>query len=395
MIGALLLLAQGPGQDSGQTVVKPGSLPAFGSSTSKITTPIVVKPPDGKMPWKVPPGFRVSTFATGLQSPRWMTVAPNGDVFCVECYQGRIRILRDADHDGRAEQKFTFATGLKLPFGILFHAGYLYVANTDSVVRFPYQPGQTAAAGKPEIVVPNIPARGYNQHWTRNILFDPAGKRFFLTVGSETNRDVEEAPRATIQVLDEDGTGMRTYASGMRNPVGLAFRPGTNELWATCVERDYMGDDLVPDYITKVDQDDFFGWPWYYIGRRRDSRVAHPPTMKREIKIPSVLTVAHSVPLGLLFYTGDQFPADYKGDALVAMRGSTNRRIRSGYQVVRLHFENGKVVPGYCEFIGGWVPDRTKREVYGRPVGLAQWTDGSVLIADEGAHTIWRVVYGR
>lgn len=393
MIGALLLLAQGHGQ--GKVLVQAKDLPAFGASTSKLTTPIVVKPPDGKMPWKIPAGFKMSTFAVGLQSPRWMTVAPNGDVFCVECYQGRIRILRDADHDGRAEQKFTFATGLKLPFGIQIHDGYLYVANTGSVVRFPYKTGQTQAEGKPEVVVPTIPARGYNQHWTRNILFDPSGKRFFLTVGSETNRDVEDAPRAAIQVVNEDGSNMRTYADGMRNPVGLAFRPGTNELWATCVERDYMGDDLVPDYITTVNQGDFFGWPWYYIGRHRDPRVAHPPAAKPVIKIPSVLTVAHSVPLGILFYTGDQFPADYKGDAFVAMRGSTNRRVRSGYEVVRIHFDNGKLVPGYTPFISGWVPDRTKREVYGRPVGLSQWTDGSLLIADEGAHTIWRLSYGK
>ncbi|OJU64449.1 MAG: hypothetical protein BGO01_20275 [Armatimonadetes bacterium 55-13] len=388
----LALLFIGPDKPGTHHLILPKDLPKPYAVKSKITTPVVMK---GKVaPLQVPPGFKVNVFAAGLQSPRNMAVAPNGDVFVVESYRRRISLLRVTDGSSRANKKFVFATGLNLPYGIALHKGYLYVANTDGVVRFPYKAGQTAATTR-ETVVKGIPGKGYHQHWTRNLAFSPDGNQLFVTVGSETNKNPEKPPRASIQAFDVDGSHQRTLAFGMRNPVGIAFRPGTNEMWATCVERDYMGDDVVPDYVTRVKDGDFFGWPWYYIGKNRDPKTPLKGAPSNPVRVPDVLVDAHSVPLGFLFYQGGMFPSEYRGDAFVAMRGSTNRRVRSGYKVVRIKFENGKLVPGFEDFVVGWAPDRTKRDVYGRPVGLAVWNDGSLLIADEGGHTIYRVSYDK
>jgi len=389
VVCALALLADQPGT---RHLIRPQDLPKPYYVKSKITTPVIIK---GQVaPLKVPPGFKVNVFAAGLQSPRNLAVAPNGDVFVVESYRGRISLLRVTDGSKRADRKYVFAKDLSLPYGIALHGNYVYAANTNGIVRFPYKVGQTEAASK-EMVIEGIPGKGYHQHWTRNLAFSPDGRKLFFTVGSETNKDVEKMPRATIQECNADGTGGRTYVDGTRNPVGLAFRPGTNELWATCIERDYMGDDLVPDFVTRVRDGDFFGWPWWYIGKNRDPKVPLANAPRKPVAVPDVLVEAHSVPLNILFYQGTMFPAEYRGDAFVAMRGSTNRRIRSGYKIVRLKFENGRLQPGYEDFVVGWVPDRAKREVYGRPVALATWTDGSLLIADESGHTIYRVSYGK
>lgn len=387
---ALLLLAA-PDQPGQRHLIRPQDLPAPYSNKSKITTPVVIK---GKVaPIRVPAGFKVNVFAAGLQSPRLMAVAPNADVFVVESYRGRISVLRVTDGTKRADKKFVFATGLSLPYGIAFHDNYLYVANTNGVVRFPYKWGQTQATSK-ETVIEGIPGKGYHQHWTRNLIFSPDGKKLYLTVGSETNKDVEKLPRGSIQEFNPDGTGQRTYADGLRNPVGLAFRPGKDELWATCIERDYMGDDLVPDFATRITQGEFYGWPWWYIGKHRDPRVPLTNAPKKNVAVPDVLFEAHSVPLNILFYRGTMFPQEYRDDALVAMRGSTNRRVRSGYKIVRIRFNLGRLEPGFEDFAVGWVPDRTKRDVYGRPVALAEWRDGSLLVADEAGHTIYRISYG-
>jgi glucose/arabinose dehydrogenase len=224
------------------------------------------------------------------------------------------------------------------------------------------------------------------------LAFDPAGKKMYLTVGSKTDFQPEPAPRATIQQYNPDGSGRRTYATGMRNPVGIAFHPQTGELWSTCVERDFLGDDLVPDYVTRVRDGQFYGWPWYYMGNHVDPRYRNRRP-KRPVAVPDIPVTAHSVPLGLIFYTGRQFPAEYRGDAFVAMRGSTNRRVLSGYKVARIRFKNGRHVPGYEDFITGWAPNPRKRTVYGRPVGLVQAGDGSLLVSDEAGHRIWRVTY--
>jgi glucose/arabinose dehydrogenase len=230
-------------------------------------------------------------------------------------------------------------------------------------------------------------------HWTRNILFSPDGKWLYLSVGSETNRSVEQSPRASLMRVKTSDWSMKPFATGIRNPVGLTFRPGTEELWMTCVERDYMGDDLVPDFITQVKEGQFYGWPWYYIGKNRDPRIPTKGAPKTPVTIPDVLVTSHSVPLGMLFYTGSQFPEKYRGDLFVAMRGSTNRREMAGYQLIRIDFEKGVRKPGYSSFAEGWIPDRKSPNVYGRPVGLAQMQDGSMLVADEGAGMVWRISY--
>ncbi|CAN5688112.1 sorbosone dehydrogenase family protein [soil metagenome] len=385
-----LLLALGAPQQV--TTVNPNRLPKPYAVKSTIAIPKKI-PGDPK--FQAPAGFEVKPFVRDLdKSPRWLAVAPNGDVFVTQSYAGRILVLRDKDGDGVAETQGVFASGLKLPHGMAFQGGWLYVANTDSVVRFAYKPGQTEASGEPETVVNAIPALGRNQHWTRNILFDPDGSHFFLTVGSASNKAVEDPPRATITRYNADGTGAETFATGIRNPVGIAFRPGTSELWTTCVERDYMGDDVVPEFFTRVRKGDFYGWPWYYIGDHLDPR-APKGAPKRKVNVPDVLFTAHSVPLGLVFYTGSNFPKGYQGDAFIAMRGSTNRSITSGVKIVRIRFKNGKTENRYEDFITGWLADAKAHTVYGRPVSLAQWTDGSLLVSDEIGHCIWRVRYTR
>lgn len=393
MLCAALLVLQIPtesDQPGHRTYIDPKRLPKPYYVKSKITIPKIIR---GKLaPLKAPAGFKISVFATGLQSPRNLCVAPNGDVFVVESYKGRVKLLRDSDGDGRADKTILFADRFNMPYGIAIHDGGLYVANTNSVVRFPYQPGQIKS-GKGELIVENIPSFGYNQHWTRNLAFTPDAKRMLVSVGSGTNKDVEKNPRGTIQSYNLEGKDRRTVADGLRNPVGLAFQPGTNQLWATCVERDFMGHDVVPEFVSRVDHGDFFGWPWWFIGKNRDPRVPLAAAPKKPVRVPDVLLTAHSVPLGFVFYNNDMFPAEYRGDAFIALRGSTNRPIRSGYKIVRLDFENGRLKPGYVDFITGWVPDRSKKEVYGRPVGLAVWKDGSLLVVDESANCVYRISY--
>jgi glucose/arabinose dehydrogenase len=379
-----------------QTSDRPGArhlirvqdLPRPYANKSKLSIPEVTRGTEA--PIRVPPGFKVNLFADRLMSPRMMAVAPNGDVFVAESYRGTITIVRSTDGAKGNDRKFLYAEGLNLPYGMVFHDGYLYVANTNGVVRFAYTPGQTVP-GLKETVISGIPSKGYRQHWTRNILFSQDGKKLFVTVGSETNKDVEQPPRGCVMQYEADGSGGRVFANGLRNPVALAYRPGTSELWATCIERDYMGDDLVPDFATRVQDGQFFGWPWWYLGKRRDPRVPLSGAPSKPVTVPDVLFEAHSVPLGLTFYQGSMFPAEYRGDAFVAMRGSTNRRVRSGYKIVRLDFKDGKLQPGFVDFAVGWVPDRTKREVYGRPVAVAVWSDGSLLVADEPGHKIYRI----
>lgn len=370
--------------------VSPNSIPASGKS-NYLRVPLLVHRPDKFIP-TVPKGFRAKMFATGLKSPRWMLVAPNGDIFVTESYQNRIILLRDRDHTGAAESQTVFAKGLNLPTGMAIHNGYFYVANTDSVVRFKYTVGDSTVSN-PEKIVTGIPSRGYRQHWTRNLLFDSSGKHFYLTIGSETNKDVEAMPRGAVWRYDEDGGNRQLIASGIRNPVGLALNPSSGDLWATCVERDYMGDDVVPDFFTRIKAGQWYGWPYYYVGKHVDPAFRNKPRPNKSVTVPDVLFTAHSTPLQFIFYKGSMFPPEYRGDALIAMRGSTNRFHKSGYRVVRVHFQNGIPTRGYSDFMWGLVPDDTKRPVYGRPVGMAEMPDGSVLVADEGGHCIWRIAY--
>ncbi|MCI0486044.1 MAG: sorbosone dehydrogenase family protein [Blastocatellia bacterium] len=374
--------------------VTPASLPPPGATESAMNFPRVVPKPEGAM-LALPPGFEINTFAEGdFKRPRWLALAPNGDVFLSDDRAGSIFVLRDSDGDGLSDQRFTFASGLMQPFGMAFWRDYLYVGNTNAVVRFKYKPGQTAAEGEPEKIA-DLPGKGYREHWTRNVIFSPDGSKMYVSVGSESNVNVESDPmRAAISQYNPDGTGHKIYASGTRNSIGLAFNPQTRALWAAVQERDGLGDDLVPDYVTSIKEGGFYGWPYSYIGRNEDPRrKGEKPDLVKKAIIPDVLIQAHSAVLGLVFYEGNMFPAEYKGDAFVALHGSWNRSRRTGYSIIRIRFKNGRPVGGYDDFITGWAPDESSREVWGRPVGLLVLKDGSMLIADDGAKKIWRVTY--
>jgi glucose/arabinose dehydrogenase len=375
--------------------VKTGNLPQPFATNSAVRPSKVVPQPESAA-FYLPKGFQVNVFAEGdFRRARWMALAANGDVFVTDAGANRLLILRDTNKDGAADERFTFAEGLTLPFGIGFLNDWLYVANTDSVVRFKYKPGQTKAESAPEKII-DLPGRGYNQHWTRNLLFSPDGKQLFVTVGSESNVSVEpDARRAAVSVYDIDGRNHRVFAGGLRNPVGLGWNPRTSELWTTVNERDGIGDDLVPDYATSVKEGQFYGWPYAYLGQTEDPRrKGENPDLVKKTIVPDVLFQSHSAALGLAFYQGKMFPDEYKGDAFVAMRGSWNRQKLTGYKIVRIRFDKkGKPLGGYEDFLTGWLPDENSNEVWGRPVGLLVNADGSLLITDDGANKIWRVSY--
>jgi glucose/arabinose dehydrogenase len=396
----------------------PQQLPApFATPWYRKPTRVVARP--GQATLRVPDGFHVTLFAGDLQFSRFMALAPNGDVFLAEPVSrgnGRVTVLRDSDGDGVAEFRETFASQLNRPFGLAFHQGYLYAGNNDSVVRFAYRGGQTTASAAPEKIVDlppsdaaldqdtasrlNIPlnqTRGYN-HWTRNVIFNPAGTKLYVTVGSATNATPEsDARRAAINEYDPDGSHHRVFAAGLRNPVGMAFFPGTSTLWTAVNERDQLGDDLVPDFITSVRDGGFYGWPYSYLGAHVDPTVASPrPDLVARALVPDVLLPSHSAALGLLFYTGAQFPASYRHSAFVALHGSINRSTLSGYSVVRVPFANGKPSGPPEDFLTGFVVrDDDEKQVWGRPVGLLQLADGSLLVSDDGGNRIWRVSYRR
>src|SRR5579862_612851 len=294
---------------------------------------IIARPSDHFL--KTLSGFHIALWATGLRAPRWLYSAPNGDVFCAECDAGKVILLRDSNRAGHSDEPKVFADHLHLPFGMAIHDQWFYVANTDSVVRFKYKLGQDSVVD-PETVISGIPSKGRVQHWTRTILFNPAGTKMYLTIGSETNKTPEPLPRAAVWRYNPDGTDPELFVTGVRNVVGLAWRPGTTELWATVAERDFMGADLVPDFLANLKNGQFYGWPWYYSGKHRDPKVPLAGCPKDPVAPPADMFVAHSTPLGLMFYDGRMFPAEFRGDAFVAMRGSTNRRSRSGYKVVRI-----------------------------------------------------------
>lgn len=379
------------------TRIEPSSLPKpFDSKSTTRPSKSIPQPVGATL--NLPRGFKINVFAEGnFREPRWMTLAPNGDVFLADSRANSIIVLRDKNKDGVAEERFVFSDKLAQPFGMAFHKDWFYVANTDSVVRFNYKSGQTAATGEPEKLVELTPG-GYNQHWTRNILFSPDGTKMFVSIGSATNVSVEADPkRAAISVYDPDGKNHRIYAGGLRNPIGLAWNPKTGELWTAVNERDGLGDDLVPDYVTSVKDGGFYGWPYSYIGQNEDPRRKGEAAdlVKRSI-VPDVLLTSHSAALGILFYQGKMFPKEYQGDAFVALHGSWNRAKMTGFKVIRVRFKDGKLVGNsYEDFVSGWLPDENSNEVWGRPVGLVVAADGSLLITDDGGDKIWRVSYGK
>lgn len=366
--------------------------------------PELVPQPEGVLPQTLP-GYVVTLYAEGLENPRLIRTAPNGDVFVAESRPGRMKVIRGLTDDGRAETVETFASGLRRPFGIAFYPlgpdpQYVYVGNTDSVVRFPYQSGDLKARGPEEMVVPDLPAGGQLRgggHWTRDIAFSLDGQKMFVSVGSLTNvDDPEENPgekdRATILELNPDGTGRRVYVSGIRNAVGMAIHPQTGQLWASVNERDGLGDNLVPDYITRVYDGDFFGWPWFYMGGHQDPRhEGKHPELKAKVRTPDVLIQPHSASLEMLFYTGTQFPAEHRDSIFAAQHGSWNKSIRTGYKVIRVPLRDGEATGEYEDFLTGFVTE--DGQVWGRPVGVAVASDGALLVSDDGANAIWRVSY--
>lgn len=379
--------------------ITPADLPKPYATSSVDAGPKLVARPEGAWP-QVPAGFKVEEYSKGLKGPRLIRTAPNGDLFVAESYEGRVRVLRGAG--GKAETMEVFAAGLDRPFGIAFYPPgpdpqYVYVANTGTVVRFPYRNGDLKARGASETVVSNIPGGGQLRgggHWTRDVLFSRDGKRMFVSVGSHSNVSDDEAEtrRACVLEFTPDGKNERPYATGIRNAVGLAVNPQTGELWASVNERDELGDDLVPDYITRVREGGFYGWPWYYIGANQDPRHAGKHAELRDkVIVPDVLIQSHSASLGMTFYAGAQFPAEYSGDAFAAEHGSWNRARRTGYKVIRVPLRNGVPTGEYEDFMTGFVTPAG--DVWGRPVGVAVAKDGALFVSDDGSDTIWRVSY--
>jgi glucose/arabinose dehydrogenase len=397
-------------------------MPKTGVSPIGVAPPSIDARPAGAE-LKTLPGFHVSAFAK-LEGPRLIRVAPNGDIFVSEGDAGRIIVLRAQAGAEAAATVSTFAQGLAHPFGIAFYPQgpnpqWVYIANTNSVVRFPYRNGDLTARGAPETIVSRL-TQTLSDHWTRDILFSPDGKRMFVSVGSGSNAaegmpkktpdevrawqadhalgaawDIEVG-RADVIVGAPDGAGMHVFAAGIRNCVGMALQPQTHDLWCSTNERDLLGDDLPPDYVTRVHEAGFYGWPWFYIGDHEDPRHAgERPDLADKITIPDVLIQPHSAPLQMAFYDARSgpavFPAEYRGDAFVALHGSWNRAKRTGYKVVRLHLNHGVPDGTYEDFLTGFVIGPTS--VWGRPVGVAVANDGALLVADDGSDEIWRVAY--
>ncbi len=351
--------------------------------------------------WPVAPaGFKVELYAAGLNNPRWMRTAPNGDIFLAEGDGGRIRVFRGMTKDGQPEQMQVFAEGLHRPYGIAFYPPgtdpqWIYIGNTNELVRFPYRNGDLKASGPPQHIA-DFPTGG---HWTRSVEFSSDGKKMFVAVGSDSNDDDTdthpgEKNRADILACDPNNCELQVYAYGIRNAGGgIAINPQTGELWCSVNERDALGDNLVPDYITHVQEGGFYGWPWWYIGAHQDPRQkGKHPELKDKAIVPDVLLQPHNASLELTFYEGKQFPAEYSGDIFASQHGSWNKAVRAGYEVIRvpLH-QTGHATGEYQDFLTGFVlPDG---HVWGRPVGATVAPDGSLLVSDDGSNSIWRVSY--
>ena len=433
-VGILGLASVLVAQQSGvQPQPRADALPAPATAAPKPSRP--VPRPEGLTP-KAPAGFTVTSYAE-LQAPRMMVYAPNGDLFVSSPSANNITVLRDANSDGVFEARDVYAQGappaargggggggrgappavlgaaapacvappsfanrgpgtIAAPFGMAFNDGYLYVGNTASLVRFRYTPGDMKAQGEPEKLL-DLPTGG---HSTRNIVFNRAGTKMYLAVGSQSNNDAgEDCRRAAILEFNPDGSGYRVYASGIRNPVGLALQPGTDIVWTAINERDNLGDDLVPDYATSVKEGAFYGWPYSYIGSNYDPRyVGAFPDLVRRAVVPDVLIPSHSAALGITFYTGTQFAQRYRNGGFVALHGSWNRSVAAGYKVVFFPMNNGR--PGPLEdFLTGFLTTTGTGDAaiqqWGRPVGVTVARDGALLVSDDGGNRIWKVSAAR
>ncbi len=387
---------EAPGQIRKITI---NDLPAPFMTPSAGNVPKIVARPEDAWP-QVPAGFKVEQYASGLEDPRLIRTAPNGDFFVAESNNdGDVKVFRGITRTGKPEQMAVFASGLKRPFGVNFYPPgpnpqWVYVGNTDSIVRFPYQNGDLQARGPAEHVADVPPAGG---HWTRDIQFSPDGKKMFVSVGSASNVDdadvsPAEKNRADVLEFNPDGSEMRIYAYGIRNCVGLAINSKTGELWCSVNERDGLGDNLVPDYITHVQEGGYYGWPWWYMGGHQDPRHAGKhPELKDKVITPDVILHPHNASLEITFYEG-MFPAEYQGDIFASEHGSWNRSVRVGYEVIRvpLH-QTGHASGEYQDFMTGFVIDN--EHVWGRPVGITVAPDGSLLVTDDASNSIWRISY--
>lgn len=388
LIGLGLTLASTlQAQVIGLTGGKKPKLPAPYATRSSTNPPEIIDAPKGFLP-NAPAGFQVNVYAAKFDQPRLLTVAPNGDIFLAETGAGKVVILRDPQGTGTALERDVFAAGLDTPYGIAFHENYVYVGNQNEIVRFRYDPKASKRQGEEEHIV-DVPPRG---HSTRSLAFSADGKHLFIGVGSRSNVGIEPEIRAAITICDPDGANARIYASGLRNPVGLTLEPKTGEVWTSVNERDLLGNDLPPDYVTSVRDGGFYGWPYSYIGDHVDDRIKEQrPDLVAKAIVPDVLLGAHVAPLQIAFYTGSQFPETYRGGLFVAEHGSWNRSPRQGYEVVFIPFKDGKPVGNPETFLTGFLPDPKGTGVYGRPVGVAVAPDGSLLVSDDGANVIWRI----
>jgi len=363
----------------------------------------MVKRPDGAWP-NAPAGFKVDLYYTGLDQPRLIRTAPNGDLFVAISYQNKIMVFRGVDASGKPKEVSTFAENLSQPFGIAFYPlgpnpKWIYVGNTDSVVRFPYKNGDLKATGPAEKLA-DLPGGGKLRgggHWTRDIAFSKDGQRMFVSVGSHSNVDdpdthPEEYHRADVLEFTPEGKLVKVYAYGIRNCVGEAINPITGELWCSTNERDMLGDNLVPDYITHIQEGGFYGWPWYYMGGTQDPRhLGSHPELKSKVITPDVLLQPHFASLEMLFYEGSQFPAEYKGDVFAAEHGSWNKSARAGYEVIVAPIHDGHATGEYMDFLTGFTT--ADGHVWGRPVGVTVANDGSLFVTDDGSGSIWHVSY--
>jgi len=405
---------------AGQTSYNKDSLPRPYSTKSITRFSKVVGWPKGRTPIG-PAGFIVTRFADGLDNPRWIYQAPNGDIFVAEANTilsglkklgarlhpkiktqhygtsaNRITLFRDANHDGIPESRSVFLKGLNQPLGMLVLGNYFYVGSTDGLIQFPYTPGASNISSPGKKIVA-LPAGGYNNHWTRNIISNRQGTKIYISVGSGSNvgeNGMEnEVRRANILEVNPDGSGERIYARGLRNPVGMDWMPGTETLWTAVNERDELGDELVPDYLTSVQQGGFYGWPYSYYGKHKDPRMKDKqwPDLVAEAIAPDVSLGSHTASLGLAFYNKTAFPSFYQNGAFIGQHGSWNRSTLSGYKVVFVPFKNGQSAGEPIDFLTGFIKDLSAAEVYGRPAGVTVLTDGSLLVADDVTGVIWRV----
>lgn len=404
------------GNVSKENIVQVDSLPQPYATPSVKNFSNVLGWPEGKTP-VAPPGFVVTKFADSLENPRWIYVLANGDVLVAEAASdanvvkkagavlsgkaksensksaNRITLFRDANQDGYAEFRKIFLENLRQPFGMLAIGEQFYVANTDGLMVFPFKPESSVALSTGKQIL-SLPAGGYNNHWTRNIIANKDNSKIYIAVGSGSNVAEHgmdhEKRRANILEINPDGSGERIYASGLRNPVGMDWAPGSGTLFTVVNERDELGDDLVPDYLTSVQAGGFYGWPYFYFGGHEDPRIKSPDTtLKQRVIKPDLALGSHTASLGLVFYKGSSFPAKYRNGAFIGQRGSWNRSALSGYKVIFVPFSGGRPSGAPEDFLTGFIADSAKSEVFGRPVGVAEMKHGALLVADDAGNTVW------